>query len=207
MNKTIFKSAIVLYFIIAFEVLIMISPFAGFFYSIFNPVLLEAARYPATRWLSAFYLPHMVLPQDWFLKFLRIMGSVLFVVGGAFGYFVAFPYALLFLIGVGTNLGFEAMISASEYFDLFLMVMLVLGLVFEIPAVIFILSRIGLVTAGFLWRNIRYAILLCAIIAAVITPTSDIPNMMIVAVPMMALYMLGILVALVFGKKRVKTDN
>ncbi len=85
MNKAraVFNSAIVLYFIIAFEVLIMISPFAGFFYSVFNPVLLETAKYPATRWLSAFYLPHMVLPQDWFLQFVRVMGSVMFVLGAA----------------------------------------------------------------------------------------------------------------------------
>ncbi len=78
-SRVVFSSAIVLYFIIAFEVLIMISPFAGFFYSVFNPFLLETAKYPATRWLSAFYLPHMVLPQDWFLQFVRVSGSVIFV--------------------------------------------------------------------------------------------------------------------------------
>ncbi len=80
-RKIIFNSAIVLYFIIALEVLIMISPFAGFFYSVFNPFLVGTARYPATRWLSAFYLPHMVLPQDLFLQFVRVMGSVMFVLG------------------------------------------------------------------------------------------------------------------------------
>jgi protein-S-isoprenylcysteine O-methyltransferase Ste14 len=80
-KKTLLRSALVLYFVIAFEVLIMISPFAGFFYSIFNPVLLKLSSHPSTRWLSAFYLPHMVLPQDWFLQFVRVMGSVLFVLG------------------------------------------------------------------------------------------------------------------------------
>jgi protein-S-isoprenylcysteine O-methyltransferase Ste14 len=75
------RSSVVLYFIIAFEVLIMISPFAGLFYSAFNPVLLKLAARPSTRWLSAFYLPHMVLPQDWLLQFVRVMGSVLFVTG------------------------------------------------------------------------------------------------------------------------------
>ncbi len=82
-KKTLLKSALVLYFVIAFEVLIMISPFAGLFYSVFNPVLLKLAGNSATRWLSAFYLPHMVLPQDGFLQFVRIMGSVLFVLGMA----------------------------------------------------------------------------------------------------------------------------
>jgi protein-S-isoprenylcysteine O-methyltransferase Ste14 len=83
MNKTkaIGNSAIVIYFIIGLEIMIMISPFAGFFYSVFNPFLLETAKYPATRWLSSFFLPHMVLPPDDFLRFIRIMGSVLFVSG------------------------------------------------------------------------------------------------------------------------------
>jgi protein-S-isoprenylcysteine O-methyltransferase Ste14 len=79
--KTLLRSAVVLYFVIAFEVLIMISPFAGFFYSVFNPVLLKLAGNSATRWLSAFYLPHMVLPEDWSLQALRVTGSVLFVAG------------------------------------------------------------------------------------------------------------------------------
>ncbi len=82
-KKTLLRSALVLYFVIAFEVLIMISPFAGFFYSVFNPVLLKFAAHSSTRWLSAFYLPHMVLPQDRFLQFVRVMGSVLFVLGAA----------------------------------------------------------------------------------------------------------------------------
>ena len=82
-SKTLFNSAIVLYFIIALEFLIMISPFAGFFYAAFNPLLIAAAEYPATRWLSAFFLPHMVVPPDVLLKFIRVMGSVLFVTGMA----------------------------------------------------------------------------------------------------------------------------
>ncbi len=80
-QKTLLGSALVLYFVIAFEVLIMISPFAGFFYAVFNPVLLKLAAHPSTRWLSAFYLPHMILPEDGFLQFVRVMGSVLFVLG------------------------------------------------------------------------------------------------------------------------------
>lgn len=80
-KKAVFSSAVVLYFIIGLEILIMISPFAGFFYSIFNPFLLELDRYPATKWLSAFFLPHMIVPPDGFLKSIRVMGSVLFVVG------------------------------------------------------------------------------------------------------------------------------
>jgi len=61
----------------------MISPAAGFFYAAFNPFLLSLAQSPMTRWLTAFYLPHMVSPPDVFLKIIRVAGSVLFVVGGA----------------------------------------------------------------------------------------------------------------------------
>jgi protein-S-isoprenylcysteine O-methyltransferase Ste14 len=82
-KKTLLGSMLILYFAIAFEVLIMISPFAGFFYSVFNPVLLKLAASPSTRWLSAFFLPHMVLPEAPLLLIVRIAGSVLFVLGMA----------------------------------------------------------------------------------------------------------------------------
>ncbi|HEU4765223.1 MAG TPA: isoprenylcysteine carboxylmethyltransferase family protein [Candidatus Eisenbacteria bacterium] len=81
-SRGLFGGVILLYFIIALEVLIMISPFAAFFYAAFNPVLLFLAQWPATRWLAAFFLPHMVLPPGLFLKAVRVSGSVLFV-GGA----------------------------------------------------------------------------------------------------------------------------
>jgi len=130
--------------------------------------------------------------------------SLLFVLGGLFGYFVAFPFALQFLLEWEKNMGVTTLINASEYFDLFIMVELGLAVIFEIPALIFVLARIGLVSGPFLLRNTRYAILIATILAAVITPTTDIPNMMMMAIPMVALYMLGVLVAYVFGKKRTK---
>jgi protein-S-isoprenylcysteine O-methyltransferase Ste14 len=79
--KVLWRSVIVLYFIIGLEVLIMISPAAGFFYAAFNPVLLSLAQTPATRWLTAFYLPHMVSPATLLLQAVRLAGSVMFVVG------------------------------------------------------------------------------------------------------------------------------
>jgi sec-independent protein translocase protein TatC len=121
-----------------------------------------------------------------------------------FGYFVAFPFALQFLLEWEKNMGVTALINASEYFDLFIMVELGLAVIFEIPAVIFVLSRIGLVSGPFLLRNTRYAILIATVLAAVITPTTDIPNMMMMTIPMVALYLLGVVVAYVFGKKRTK---
>lgn len=80
-SRPLFGGLILLYFVIALEVLIMISPFAAFFYAVFNPVLLFLAQWPASRWLAAFFLPHMVLPPRLFLKSIRVAGSVLFVVG------------------------------------------------------------------------------------------------------------------------------
>src|SRR6266566_1912641 len=130
--------------------------------------------------------------------------SLLFVIGGLFGYFVAFPFALQFLIEWEKKMGATVLINASEYFDLFIMVELGLAVIFEIPAVIFVLARIGLVSGPFLLRNTRYAILGSAVVAAVITPTTDIPNMLMMAVPMVGLYLLGVVVAYVFGKKRAK---
>jgi len=133
-----------------------------------------------------------------------LSSSVLFVLGGAFGYFVAFPYALQFLIEWAKNMGVTPRISASEYFDLFIMVELGLAIIFEIPALIFVLSRIGLVSGRFLLKNTRYAVLIAFVLAAIITPTTDIPNMMMMAGPMVALYLLGVVVAFIFGKKRTK---
>jgi protein-S-isoprenylcysteine O-methyltransferase Ste14 len=75
------RGGIIVFFIMAFEVMIMISPFAFFFYSVFNPVLHWLGSYPATEWLTSFFLPHMILPPTPFLKAVRILGSVLFVVG------------------------------------------------------------------------------------------------------------------------------
>jgi protein-S-isoprenylcysteine O-methyltransferase Ste14 len=75
------RGSIIVFFIMAFEVMIMISPFAFFFYSVFNPVLHWLGKYAATGWLTSFFLPHMILPPTLFLKAIRILGSVLFVVG------------------------------------------------------------------------------------------------------------------------------
>ena len=97
-TRAILGSTIVLYFVIGFEILIMISPFAGFFYAIFNPFLLKIAGHPATRWLSSFFLPHMVIPPDGALVFVRIMGSVLLVCGvGLFFFCAAHIYTSKFL--------------------------------------------------------------------------------------------------------------
>jgi protein-S-isoprenylcysteine O-methyltransferase Ste14 len=118
-KKTVLGGAIVLYFVVGLEILIMISPFAGFFYMVFNPFLLQMARHPATRWLSAFFLPHLVMPPDAFLKFLRVSGSVLFVGGMAVFIVCAIQIYAAKLLKKGTVVkGLYASIRHPQYLGL-----------------------------------------------------------------------------------------
>lgn len=117
----------------------------------------------------------------------------LFVAGGYFGYKIVYPAALDFLIGYGSK--FQPMITIAEYTQLFLTIILGMGLIFEMPILIFFLALMGIVSAGFMWKNFRYSILVIFIIAAIVTPTTDILNMCIFAAPMIALYVLSIGVA------------
>jgi sec-independent protein translocase protein TatC len=129
----------------------------------------------------------------------------LFLAGIAFGYFVTLPYVLKFLVGFQQFGGSVApLISINEYFDLILMILLGLGLVFELPILIFFLSLFGIVTPQFLWKNFRYAILIIAVVAAVITPTPDAQTMLIFMVPMVVLYFVGIAVSAAVVRKRNK---
>ncbi len=117
----------------------------------------------------------------------------LFLAGGYFGYRMVFPQALEFLIGYGKQ--FQPMITIGEYTDLFLTVILGLGVVFELPILVFFLALMGVVSAGWMWRNVRYSILVIFIVAAILTPTTDILNMCIFAAPMIGLYFLSIGIA------------
>ncbi|MBZ5654110.1 MAG: twin-arginine translocase subunit TatC [Acidobacteriia bacterium] len=131
----------------------------------------------------------------------------LFLAGGYFGYRLVLPQALVFLIGYGKE--FQPMITLDDYTGLFLTVIIGLGAIFEMPILIFFLSLMGIVTAGWMWRNLRYSILVIFIIAAVLTPTTDILNMCIFAAPLVALYVVSIAIAwLVHPKQRKKrADN
>jgi sec-independent protein translocase protein TatC len=117
----------------------------------------------------------------------------LFLAGAFFGYHYVYPGALDFLLGYGKQ--FKPMVTINEYADLFMTVILGLGIVFELPILVMFLALFGLVTPGWLWRNIRYAILVIFIIAAIITPTPDILTMCVFAAPMLVLYIISIAVA------------
>jgi sec-independent protein translocase protein TatC len=128
---------------------------------------------------------------------------LLFLAGVAFGYFILLPYVLRFLIGFEGSLPLQPMIDINEYFDLILIVMVGLGAIFELPVLIFVLSWFGIVTPQWLWKNLRYAILIITVIAAIVTPTPDATTMLIFMSPMIGLYFVGIGVSyMVFRKKK-----
>ncbi len=126
----------------------------------------------------------------------------LFVAGGFFAYKMVYPAALDFLIDYSSQ--FTPMITINEYTDLFMTIVLGLGVVFEMPILVFFLAMFGIVSPGWMWRNLRYSILVIFIIAAVITPTTDIMNMCIFAAPMIILYLASIGVAYVVHPKQRK---
>jgi sec-independent protein translocase protein TatC len=130
--------------------------------------------------------------RRWAVPFV-LTSAGLFILGGIFAYFVAFRYGLTFLLSIGSGNHVEPMVSITEYFDLFVNVILGVGLVFELPVLIFFLTLLRLASPAFLVRHSRYAILIIFIIAAVVTPTPDVFNMMLFAVPMCLLFYVGIL--------------
>jgi len=143
--------------------------------------------------LWAFIAPGLYRHEKRYVLPFMFSSVGLFLAGGLFGYKIAFPAALDFLIGYGEQ--FRPIVTVGEYTDLFLTIMVGLGLIFELPIVVFFLALMGLVTPGWMWRNLRYSILVIFVIAAIVTPTTDITNMCIFAAPMVALYILSIAVA------------
>jgi sec-independent protein translocase protein TatC len=118
----------------------------------------------------------------------------LFLIGASFGYFYVLPGAIKILV-VGFGHDFTPMITIEDYSSFFLSIILGLGISFELPILIFFLAMFGIVSPKFLWKNIRYAILAVFFVAAAICPSPDPWTMCIYAVPMLALYILGIVVA------------
>lgn len=133
------------------------------------------------------------------------LSTVSFVIGAAFAYYVLFPPAVKYLLGLGED--FRLLLRASDYFDFITLIMLAMGLIFQMPAITYVLARIGIISAGFLVKSWKIAIIVILIVAAVVSPTGDIPNLMLFALPMMCLYVISIFIAWFFGKKREKTEE
>ena len=135
-----------------------------------------------------------------------LSASTLFGSGVAFAHFVAIPSMLKFF-GSFENESLRMMVNANEAFSFYVLMVLAFGLVFQMPILVFFLARFGIVTAGFMWKHFRYAILIIFIIAAVATPSADPVNQTIFAAPMIVLYLISIGVAKIFQKKKPKDDD
>jgi sec-independent protein translocase protein TatC len=153
--------------------------------------------------LWMFVSPALYRHEKRFVVPFLISTVALLLCGALFGYTTVYPAALEFLIGYGAQ--FRPTISIGVYTDLFLTTILGLTFVFELPVVMGLLGVMGVVSANWLWRNLRYSILLIFIVAGIITPTSDILNMCIFAAPMVGLYLLSIVIVWAVDPRRRKT--
>lgn len=132
------------------------------------------------------------------------LSSISFLIGAAFAYYVLVPPALTYLLGLADD--FRLMLRATDYFDFITIFILAMGIIFQMPAITYVLARIGIVNARLLVKFWKVAIIVILIVAAVASPTPDVINMMLFAMPMIFLYLVSILVAWFFGKKRQKTE-
>jgi len=173
-------------------------------FSLYMQVALYAAVAFAIPFLFyqiwAFISPGLYKHEKRYIAPVLVSATVFFILGAAFAYKVVFPATCDFLLGMQE--GFHTLITANDYFDLIIMIMLGLGIVFQIPTIAFLLARIGLVTPHMLWRVWRHAVIVIAILAAVLTPTPDAFTMLVFAAPMLGLYFLSIGIVWLFGKPR-----
>ena len=135
-----------------------------------------------------------------------ISSTILFICGILFGYYLALPPAFSFFVEFSSDF-LKPMFSLREYLSLSLKLLLAFGVSFELPVVIFFLAKIGVVSSKTLSRNRRYAILIIFVAAAILTPSPDALTKIIMAVPLMGLYEIGIIVAKLAEKKRPKAED
>ena len=130
-----------------------------------------------------------------------LMSTIFFVAGGLFAHYVAFPVTWLFFNSFSTDY-MVFMPKIDEAFSLYTKMLLGSGLIFEMPTLVFFLARMGVVSAGMLLKYFKYAFLAIFIIAAVISPGTDMMSQVVMAVPMLGLYIISIAIAFIFQKKR-----
>ena len=138
--------------------------------------------------------------KKWAFPFI-FMGTSFFVGGAAFGHFILFPMTFKFLGEFGGG-DMQFLPKIDEYYSFYSWFLLGLGVVFQLPVVVFVLSRIGLVTPMFLLKQFKYAVLAAFVVAAIITPTPDVVTQSFLALPMLGLYLLGVAVSFVFARPR-----
>jgi sec-independent protein translocase protein TatC len=136
-----------------------------------------------------------------------VFGTVFFAMGAAFCYYIASPPAFKFLLSEYSSQYVKAFPSIGEALSFLMALIFGFGLVFEFPLIVFVLARFGIVNTEMLKRKRKFAIVICAIAAAVITPTTDAFSMMLMLVPLLIFYELGIVVASLFGKKKKEVSS
>lgn len=132
--------------------------------------------------------------------------SILFFIGILFGYYIICPLSVNFLINFTVDDSIVNTFTISSYLSTVFTLTLGSGIIFQLPVVIYILSKLGIMTPKFMRTNRRYAIVLVLIIAAVITPTADPYTMMIVALPLYLLYEMSIIISARIENKRKKNQ-
>ncbi|MDH7516317.1 MAG: twin-arginine translocase subunit TatC [Bacteroidota bacterium] len=184
-----------------------LRPFGQFFLymqvALFGGIVLSVPNLLLQIWL--FVAPGLYPHERKYVRWVVVFTSVCFLGGVAFAYYVILPAAFTFLAGFGTPL-IANNISIDEYFHFLLSLMLGTGAVFELPMVSFFLARLGVLTPQFMRKYRRHAIVLIMVAAALITPTPDPYNMILLALPMVGLYEISIGIA-AFGMKRHQRAN
>jgi sec-independent protein translocase protein TatC len=185
------------------EKLVVIKPTEAF--TIYLKVSFVAAIFLAAPFILLqvwlFIAPGLYRKEKSYALPFLLASTILFILGGLFAYYVVLPPALSFLL-LEFGSKFEHMISAVEFFDFEMLIVIGMGVIFQMPVLVAFLSIFGLITPRFLWKNFRYAILIITIIAAVVSPTTDPFNLFLWSGPMVILYLLSIGISWVFKRRR-----
>lgn len=187
--------------------LIYSQPMAGFMFSLKTTglaALIAASPFIFSQlWL--FVAPGLYAREKRVAIPFVFFSSLLFIGGAAFAHFVAFPMMWRFFASYQLN-GVQFLPTLDLTLSLYVKVIVGLGLIFQMPILVFFLARFGVVTAGFLVRKIKYAILIIVIVAAIATPSADVFSQLVFAAPMFVLYLVSIVVAWIFGKKKSEAE-
>jgi len=157
--------------------------------------------FPVILWqLWRFVAPGLYRRERRWIGPFVVLGWAFFLAGGAFAYYIAFPFTVEFLLDMAGD--FQPVITADRYYGFLLTIVLGLGAMFELPLVLTLAARIGLVGWRGLLRNFRWAVLVIFVAAAILTPTADIVNLCLFAVPTIGLYLLGVAGAAALGRRK-----
>jgi sec-independent protein translocase protein TatC len=188
--------------------LIYSQPMAGFMFSLKTTglaALIAASPFIFSQlWL--FVAPGLYAREKRVAIPFVFFSSLLFIGGAAFAHFVAFPMMWRFFASYQLN-GVQFLPTLDLTLSLYVKVIVGLGVIFQMPILVFFLARFGVVTAGFLVRKIKYAILIIVIVAAIATPSADVFSQLVFAAPMFVLYLVSIVVAWIFGKKKTEAEG